>query len=87
MKNQNPISITAACVAAVVLALSGGAAKAEQADKIIAGESITVGAGTVSTWAAKLLRLWSGSQKRFYQPARENTRVRVPGTRLTQRRR
>ena len=43
--------MAAVCLTAAMLALSGGAANAEQNDKIIAGESVTVGGGTVSTWA------------------------------------
>ena len=57
MKTQNPIInqssglMTAVCLTAVVLALSGGAAIADSNDKIIAGESATVGGATISTWA------------------------------------
>lgn len=43
--------MTVACLAAVVLALSGGAANAGPDDKIIAGESVSVGGGTAATWA------------------------------------
>jgi hypothetical protein len=51
MKKQNPIGISAACLAAVVLTLADGPAKAGSDDKFIAGESATVAGGTVSTWA------------------------------------
>jgi hypothetical protein len=51
MIKQKSINMAAACLAAVVLALAGGAAQAGQEDKIIAGESVAVGGGTVSTWA------------------------------------
>jgi hypothetical protein len=51
MKKQKSISMTVAGLAAVVLAISGGAANAAQEDKIIAGESVSIGGGTVATWA------------------------------------
>ena len=51
MKMQKSISMTVAGLAAVVLALSGGAAPAGSDDKFIAGDSVAVGGGTVSTWA------------------------------------
>lgn len=43
--------MTVARLAAVVLALSGGAAGAGQPDKIIGGESVSIAGGTVATWA------------------------------------
>jgi hypothetical protein len=57
MKKQNPIPgqpsriRTALCLTASVLILSLGAARAESDGKFIAGESATIGGGTVSTWA------------------------------------
>ena len=57
MKKQNPIihqskgALTTLWLAASVLALSGGAANADQNDKFIAGESATIGGATISTWA------------------------------------
>jgi len=50
MKKQNPIKLTAAFLA-VALTFSGVTAKGGSDDKIIAGESVAVGSGTVSTWA------------------------------------
>lgn len=52
MKKQNQIiKQSAVWLAAIALALSGGAANAGQADKFIAGDSVTVAGGTASTWA------------------------------------
>jgi hypothetical protein len=58
MKKQTTIrskrittTMTAAWLGAVVLALSGEAANADQPDKLIAGESASVAGGTISTWA------------------------------------
>jgi hypothetical protein len=51
MKKQKSISMTVACLAAVVLALAGDRANAGSDDKIIAGESVSIAGGTVATWA------------------------------------
>jgi hypothetical protein len=52
MKKQKQILKQATVwLAAIALALSGGAAVADQPDKFIAGDSVAVGGGTVSTWA------------------------------------
>ena len=57
MKTQNPVIdqtrriVTTVYLAAGLLALSDGVASAGTNDKIIAGESATVGGGTISTWA------------------------------------
>src|SRR2546427_1312299 len=43
--------MTTVWLTAVVLSFSGGAANAAARDKIIAGESVVLAGGTVSTWA------------------------------------
>lgn len=51
MKTQKPNLMRTVGLTAVVLALLGGAASAAQGEKFIAGESASVGGGTVATWA------------------------------------
>src|SRR5438093_416309 len=51
MKKRNQIIMKTVGLTAITLALSAGAANADQPDKFIAGDSATIACGTVSTWA------------------------------------